>query len=274
MTESISSRISLTKEFSLPPIGLGTYSLKGERLKSALDYALEIGYRLIDSGSYYGNEEDIGKVIRESEINREEILLTTKVWNTEQGYESTLKAFERSRKKLQVDYIDLYLIHWPVPILREETWRALEHLYDEGLCRAIGVSNYYFPHLQEIIDNGRIVPMVNQIELHPFLNLSELLEFCRKNNIMVEAYSPLTNGYMLRDDKLLEIAKKYQRTPAQMMIRWSIQTGVIPIPKSQRQERIAENAEVFDFVISAKDMEMMNSWHENLHTDWDPSDVR
>ncbi|MCF2140329.1 MAG: aldo/keto reductase [Candidatus Lokiarchaeota archaeon] len=273
MTESISSRISLTKELSIPPIGLGTYALRGSTLTKVLSYALKIGYRLIDTASFYGNEKEIGDVIRESEINRDEIIITSKVWNTEQGYESTLEAFERSRKKLQVDYIDLYLIHWPVPVKRKDTWKALEHLYDEGLCRAIGVSNYYIPHLNEILENAGIIPFVNQVEFNPFLNLTELLIFCKNNNILLEAYSPLTNGYMLHHEGLKKLAEKYHKTTAQLMLRWCIQTGVVPIPKSQRLDRIEENASVFDFSIDIEDMQTMNSWNQNLHTDWDPSDV-
>ncbi|MBD3190638.1 MAG: aldo/keto reductase [Candidatus Heimdallarchaeota archaeon] len=239
----------------------------------AIIHALEGGYRLIDTAAFYGNEEEVGKAIKESRVPREEIVVTTKLWNSDHGYISTINAFNESLDKLGLSYVDLYLIHWPVEDLRLESWKALESLYEKGKCKAIGVSNYQIRHLQELLDNSTVVPTVNQVEFHPFLYQKGLLNFCRSNNIQLEAYSPLTKGRKLNDPKLLKIAEKYSKTSAQILIRWCLQKEVVTIPKSSSLKHITENANVFDFNISQEDMNLLDSFNEDLHTSWDPSTI-
>lgn len=239
----------------------------------AIIHALDVGYRLIDTAAFYGNEEEIGKAIKESKIPREEIFVTTKLWNSDQGYISAIKAFNESLDKLGLSYVDLYLIHWPVEDLRLESWNALESLYEKDKCKAIGVSNYQIRHLQELLENATVIPAVNQVEFHPFLYQKGLLDFCQVNNIQLEAYSPLTKGRKLNDPKLQEMAAKYSKTPAQILIRWCLQKKVVTIPKSSTLTHITENANVFDFAISQKDMDLLDSFNEDLRTSWNPSTI-
>ena len=258
----------------MPVLGLGTFRTRnGKETREAVSWALEAGYRLIDTAAAYGNEEDVGEAVRKSGIPREEIFITTKLWNTDHGYDRALAAFEKSRQKLELDYVDLYLIHWPEGGLRNQTWKALEKLLKDGKCRAIGVSNYTIRHLQELLKNSPTVPAVNQVEFHPYLYQKELLEFCNSHKIQLEAYSPLTKGRKLNDPELLSLASKYSKTSAQILIRWVLQKGVVAIPKSSRKERIEENAKVFDFSISDQDMRILDSFSEDYRTSWDPTDV-
>lgn len=258
----------------MPLFGLGTFQTqRGRETHDAVLYALQAGYRLIDTAKIYGNEEDVGEAVRKSGIPREEIFITTKLWNTDHGYDRALAAFERSCEKLGLSYVDLYLIHWPEGGLRNATWKALEKLFKEGKCRAIGVSNYTIRHLKELLKNSSTNPSVNQVEFHPYLYQKELLEFCKSHKIQLEAYSPLTKGRKLNDSKLLKIAQKYSRTSAQILIRWVLQKGVVVIPKSSRKERIEENARVFDFEISDEDMKALDSFNQDYRTSWDPTDV-
>ncbi len=269
---AIDSRVALNNGVQMPVFGLGTYQTRaGKETRDAVLYALEIGYRLIDTAAMYGNEKEVGEAVRESDIPREEIFVTTKLWNSDHGYDKALAAFEESRKKLGLDYVDLYLIHWPVEGLRKESWRALETLLADGKCRAIGVSNYMTWHLDELLQSSSTVPAVNQVEFSPYLHLSDLLEYCRSHHIQLEAYSPLTKGHMLMDPKLREVAAGYSKTPAQILIRWALQKEVVVIPKSSRKERIKENSEVFDFAISEQDMKLLDSFDRDLRTSWDPS---
>jgi diketogulonate reductase-like aldo/keto reductase len=269
---AIDSRVALNNGVQMPVFGLGTYQTRpGKEARDAVLYALKIGYRLIDTAAMYGNEKDVGEAVRASGIPREEIFVTTKLWNSDHGYERALAAFEESRKKLGLDYVDLYLIHWPVEGLRQESWRALETLLEEGKCRAIGVSNYMTWHLDELLENSSTVPAVNQVEFSPYLHLSDLLEYSRSHHIQLESYSPLTKGHMLMDPKLREVAAGYSKTPAQILIRWALQKQVVVIPKSSRKERIKENSEVFDFAISDEDMRLLDSFDRSLRTSWDPS---
>jgi diketogulonate reductase-like aldo/keto reductase len=269
---AIDSRIVLNNGVQMPVFGLGTYQTRsGKEARDAVLYALKIGYRLIDTAAMYGNEEDVGEAVRASGVPREEIFITTKLWNSDHGYDKALAAFEESRKKLDLDYVDLYLIHWPVEGLRKESWRALETLLAEGKCRAIGVSNYMTWHLDELLQSSSTVPAVNQVEFSPYLHLSDLLEHCRSHHIQLEAYSPLTKGHMLMDPKLRGVAAGYSRTPAQILIRWALQKEVVVIPKSSRREKIRENSEVFDFAISDEDMKLLDSFDRDLRTSWDPS---
>jgi len=266
------SGITLNNGIQIPILGIGTYlANNGGEAKNAVLKALEVGYRHIDTAMMYHNETDIGAAIKESGIPREEIFLTSKLWNSDHGFNKSLDAFQASLDRLQVDYLDLYLIHWPVPDLRIDSWRALEKLYANGKCRTIGVSNYMQNHLEELLKACDIIPMVNQVEFSPYLYLHDLLHFCRNHDIQLESYSPLTKGRMLNDPALIAIAKKYGKTVAQILIRWVLQHEVVVIPKSSNADRIYENSDVFDFSISDNDMELLNSFHKGLHTSWDPS---
>ena len=234
-------------------------------------YALKVGYRLIDTASLYENEREVGKGVRESGVPRKDVFVTTKLWNSDHGYDRAVQACDRSLRLLGLEYIDLYLIHWPVTGARKETWDALVTLQREGKCRSIGVSNYTTRHLSELASTSSVLPSVNQVEFNPFLYQRDLLEFCKEKNIAVEAYRPLARASRLSHPVLLEIAQRYTRTPAQIMIRWSLQHGLIVIPKSVKQERITENSRVFDFTISGDDMKRLDELNEGLRTDWDPT---
>jgi diketogulonate reductase-like aldo/keto reductase len=268
----IDTRVKLNNGVEMPIFGLGTYQARsGKETREAVAYALKIGYRLIDTAAMYGNEKDVGEAVKESGIPHQEIFVTTKLWNSDHGYDKALTAFEESRKKLGLDFVDLYLIHWPVEGLRKDSWRALETLLADGKCRAIGVSNYMTWHLDELLENSSTVPAVNQVEFSPYLYLKELLEYCRSHKIQLESYSPLTKAHKLADPELGKIAAEYSKTPAQILIRWALQKEVVVIPKSSKKERIKENAAVFDFAISDEDMRRLDSFDEDLRTSWDPS---
>ena len=270
---SIGSRIKLNNGVEMPTFGLGVWQIPaGAVTQRAVSAALEVGYRLIDTAKFYGNEADVGIAVRGNGLPRDEVFITTKIWNTDHGYETALKAFEASRKRLGFPTVDLYLIHWPVPGLRKETWKALERILKEGKVRAIGVSNYMVPHLEELLASAEVVPAVNQIELSPFLYPKDVIEFCKKHAIAVEAYSPLTKGHRINDPRLKAVGQKYGKTVPQVLIRWGLQHGFIEIPKSSRPEHIEENAQVFDFEIRAEDMRALDSLGEGLHVAWDPTD--
>lgn len=274
MKLTIHSRVKLNNGVEMPYLGLGVYLAgAGQETQQAVKHALQVGYRLIDTASMYDNEYDVGKVIRESPIPRQEIFVTTKLWNSDHGYDKSIKAFQKSLERLGLDYIDLYLIHWPVEGLRRDSWRALETLLDTGQCRAIGVSNYMIHHLEELLSHARIIPAVNQVEFTPFLYLKDLLDFCRTHGIQLESYSPLTRGKKFNHPLLQELSKKYQKTPAQILIRWNLQHRVVVIPKSSRPERIEENADVFDFNISEKDMQALDGLHQNYRVSWNPTRI-
>jgi methylglyoxal/glyoxal reductase len=267
MLLTLKSSAKLNNGVEIPYLGLGVYqSPPGEITLRAVRYALKIGYRQIDTAELYGNEKDVGRALRESGIRREDVFITTKVWNSHQGYDSTLYACEGSLGRLGLSYLDLYLIHWPVQGLGDETWRAMIKLLHQGKARAIGVSNYSIRELNELLEKSDIVPAVNQVEFHPFLYQEELLRSCKNNNIQLEAYSPLTRGKRLNHPKILELAKKYNKTPAQVLIRWSLQHNVIVIPKSIHEARIKENSQVFDFQLEPKDMKLLDSLNENFYT--------
>ncbi|ESU71597.1 aldo/keto reductase [Geobacillus sp. G4] len=275
MLEHLQSTTTLHNGVKMPWLGLGVFQVKdGEEVVNAVKAALEVGYRSIDTAAIYGNEQGVGKAIAESGIPRDELFITTKVWNADHGYESTLAAFDESIKKLGLDYLDLYLIHWPLPSRGKyvETWRALEKLYKDGLVRAIGVSNFKIHHLEEIMANCEIKPMVNQVEYHPRFNQKELHDFCKSHGIQLEAWSPLMQGRLLDDPVLVEIANKYNKSAAQVIIRWDLQTGVVTIPKSVKPHRIAENADVFDFELSQEDMDKINALNQNKRMFADPDE--
>lgn len=275
MNLTISSKAKLNDGNQIPYLGLGTYTLSpGSETQSAVRWALEEGYRLIDTAQFYKNEVEVGKAIKESSVPREEIFVTTKLWNGDHGYDKALKSFDESLEKLDVDYIDLFLIHWPVHEKRLDSWRALEKLKNEGRAKSIGVSNYTEDHLKEIFDSSDTIPAVNQVEFSPFLYQKELLEFCRENNIQLESYSPLTQGRKLNDKVLKQIADNYNKTPAQILIRWQLQHKIVVIPKSSKKERIQENADVFDFEISKEDMDVLDSNSDSKRFSWDPTNSR
>ncbi|HZD13192.1 MAG TPA: aldo/keto reductase [Candidatus Binatus sp.] len=270
----ISSRARLNSGVEMPWLGLGVYGIpKGHATQKAVKTALEVGYRLVDTARLYGNEEDVGIAVRQSGIARDEIFVTTKLWNTDHGYDSTLRAFQESLRRLNLDYIDLYLIHWPEPGLRSETWKAMIRILKQGKCRSIGVSNYTTRHLDELFSESDVIPDVNQVEFHPFLYQEKLLEYCRKNRIQLEAYSPLAKGHRLDDPKIRELAQKHRKTSAQILIRWSLQHQVVAIPKSSKRERIIENSQVFDFQLSTEEMRKLDSLTQALRTSWDPTGV-
>lgn len=274
MNLHIKSIKKLNNDIKIPMIGLGTYlNDNGRQAIDSILYALEIGYRHIDTAAMYENEKEVGIAVRKSGISREEIFVTTKLWNSDHGYDNTIKAFQRSLERLGLDYVDLYLIHWPVENLRLESWRALERLYSDGLCKAIGVSNYMERHVDEILNNFSIVPAVNQVEFSPFLYLKELQNYCESKGIALESYSPLTKGYRLNEPRLIEIARRYDKSTSQILIRWCLQKGMIVIPKSSRNEHIKENADIFDFEISEADMLALDNLNENYHSTWDPTTV-
>jgi len=269
---TIKSTRKLNSGQEIPVLGLGVFQTPPGRVtQEAVKFALKVGYRHIDTASLYGNEEDVGRGVRDSGVPREQVFVTTKLWNTDHGYDSALSACGESLRRLGLGYIDLYLIHWPVPELRGETWKALVELRRRGSCRAIGVSNYTVRHLEELLASSEVAPAVNQVEFNPFLYQEELLRFCNSKGIQLEAYSPLTRGHKLDHPTILDVAKRYSKSPAQVLIRWGLQHGLVVIPKSTRPERIQENSEVFDFEISSADMSRLDSLSENLHTAWDPA---
>jgi diketogulonate reductase-like aldo/keto reductase len=250
---------------------LGVWKAKeGSEVENAVKAAIQTGYRSVDTAAVYQNEEGVGRAIKESGVPREELFITTKVWNADQGYESTLKAFETSRKKLGLEYVDLYLVHWPVKGKYKETWKALEKLYKEGWVRAIGVSNFQVHHLQDVMEDCEIKPMVNQVEFHPYLTQKELLAFCKEQNIQLEAWSPLMQGEVVNVPEIQELANKYGKTPAQIVLRWDLQHGVVTIPKSVKEHRIKENAEIFDFELTAEDMAKLDALNKNHRFGPDP----
>lgn len=265
----MTEKITLNNGIKIPAIGLGVWKLAPEACYRAVRTALACGYRHIDTARIYGNEEAVGQAVRESGIDRQEIFVTTKLWNTDQ--KDPRGAFEKSLQKLGLDYIDLYLIHFPVSETRIAAYRAIEQMYHEKLTRSIGVSNFMIAHLKELLQQCDIPPAVNQFEFHPWLYQKELLDFCQQNNIVVEAYSPLAHGQKLQDHRLLDIAKSVGRTPAQVLIRWSLQKGCVVLPKSGNDDRIRENFQVWDFSLGADTMSALDSLNENLRTCWDPS---
>jgi diketogulonate reductase-like aldo/keto reductase len=258
----------------MPLLGLGVYLMRaGRETYEAVRTALDTGYRLVDTASLYGNEEDVGRAVRDSRVPREEVFITTKLWNSDHGHTAAFRAFETSLQRLGLGYIDLYLIHFPVPRLRGESWRALETVLSSGMARAVGVSNYTERHLTELLLDAAVVPAINQVEFSPFLYQRDLLAFCRAQGIQLEAYAPLTAGRRLDDPRITAIARKHDRTNAQVLLRWAIQHNVVVIPKSRQAQRIEENARIFDFELSPEDVSTLNSLHDGFRSSWDPTAV-
>lgn len=264
--ENIKGTTKLSNGVNMPNIGLGVYKTRnGGEVVNAIHSALEVGYRHIDTASMYNNEEGVGEAIRSGGVPREEIFVTTKVWNNNEGYKNTLYAFKTSLEKLQFNYIDLYLIHWPTAKYLE-TWKALEKLYSDGKVRAIGVSNCMVHHLEEIKTSAEVSPMVLQNEFHPRLVQQSIIDYCGKNSIQYQAWSPLMRGGIFEIEELKQLAKIYDKTVAQLVIRWSLQKGVMTIPKSVHKGRILENSQVFDFEISREDMARIDSLDKEERT--------
>lgn len=255
----------------MPWFGLGVFESKeGAEVQQAVHHALDSGYRHIDTASIYGNEKGVGQAIKDSGIPREEVFLTTKVWNSDQGFDTTIQAFEASLKRLDQDYIDLYLIHWPVLEKYQHTWKALEQLYQQQKVRAIGVSNFLVHHLKDLLPQCEIKPMVNQVEFHPRLLQPTLLDFCRSENIQLEAWSPIMRGRVMEFPELVEIGERHGKSPVQVVLRWDLQHQVVTIPKSARQDRIASNAEIFDFELSESEMSTIDQMDRGERTGPDP----
>lgn len=254
----------------MPLLGLGTYDILGDEATSAVRTALETGYRLIDTAQMYENEKEVGEGIRQSGVDRKEIFVTTKINNNRQGYDETMRSFEESMNALNVGTIDLLLIHWPIKGKRQDTWKALESLYLAGMVRAIGTGNYLLPFLKERETYGNIMPAVNQIEFSPYLFLKGELDYCRNKDIVLQAYTPLLRGQKFSDPRLLKLSAEYGKTPAQMILRWAVQQGISTIPKSSNPDRIRENFDIFDFIISDEDIEVMNGFDEGFRIVDDP----
>ena len=272
MIGSIKDCTILNNGLKMPWLGFGVFQVKdGREVEDAVKYALKIGYRSIDTASAYGNERGVGKAIRESNIPCEEIFLTTKVWNDDQRDKRILAAFEESLERLGTDYVDLYLVHWPVAGCYQETWQIMEEIYQSGRAKAIGVSNFLVHHLEDILSNSQVVPSVNQVEFHPFLVQPELLRFCQSQNIQVEAWSPLMQGQIVAVQAVKELAEKYNKTPAQIALRWNLQHEVVTIPKSIRPDRMEENARIFDFELSQADMDSLDALDAGKHVGPDPA---
>ncbi len=263
--------VTLHNGVKMPYFGLGVFKVQdGTEVTDAVKTALKSGYRSIDTAAVYRNEEGAGTAIRESGIPREEIFVTTKLWNSEQGYENTLLAFNDSLDKLKTDYVDLYLIHWPVKGKYIDSWRALEELYQSGKVKAIGVSNFLQHHLEDLLANCKIKPMVNQIEYHPYLTQPGLIKFCNDNGIHPEAWSPLMQGHIVEVKLLNDIGAKYGKSAVQVVLRWDLQNGVITLPKSVHPDRIKSNTDIFDFELSKEDMDAINGLNQGFRFGSDP----
>lgn len=260
---------TLNNGVKMPCFGLGVF--QSENTISSVINALDTGYKHIDTASIYNNEKEVGNALSQHDIPREEIFVVSKVWNNDQGYDSTIKAYHESLKRLKIDYLDLYLIHWPVKNMYVETWKAMEYLYKNGLVKAIGVSNFMRNHLDELLPYCSIIPMVNQMEFHPYLVQQELVDFCTHKGIQYEAWSPLMRGKILDIELLKNLSKKYNKTIVQIVLRWNLQKGVVTIPKSSNPKRIKSNSEIFDFELSQEDLEAIDALDRNSRIGPDPN---
>ncbi|GAB4075098.1 aldo/keto reductase [Barrientosiimonas marina] len=268
--------VTLNNGLEMPQLGFGVWQVPDEEAETSVAKALEVGYRSIDTAKVYGNEEGVGRAIAASGVPREDLFITTKLWNSDQGYDSTLEAFDASLERLGLDYVDLYLIHWPMPEVDNyvETYKAMEKLYHDGRVKAIGVCNFNIEHLQRLLDECEVVPVLNQVECHPYLQQQDVKAFCAEHNIYVEAWSPLmSGGNALQDDVIGDLAKKHNKTIAQVILRWHLQTEAIVIPKSVTPARIEENFDVFDFELTAEEMEQMAKLDDNQRQGPEPNDM-
>ena len=267
----IQGTFELNNGVQMPYLGLGVYQAEeGGEVERAIQWALEAGYRHIDTARAYGNEAGVGKALRESGVDRDEVFVTSKVWNTDQGYEATLKAFDSTMDDLGLDYLDLYLVHWPVAGKYKETWRALEHLYESGRVRAIGVSNFLQHHLEDLLADATVTPAVDQLEFHPYLVQQPLQDYCKEKGIQYEAWSPLMQGEIFKLPEMEAMAASYGKSIAQVVLRWDLQKGVVTIPKSSKKERIRANADLFDFELSAEDVAKLDAMDRGKRFGPDP----
>lgn len=269
--EFMSHTITLSNGVDMPLVGLGTWKVKdrNEGINS-VKWAIEAGYKAIDTAVIYQNEEAVGEGIKQSGVNREDLFITTKVYNDDQGYAETHQSFKESLERLQLDYVDLYLIHWPITEKYHDTWRAMEEIYASGKAKAIGISNFHPQHIEDLLTTAKVKPMINQIELHPSLNQKELVAFCKNLDIAVTAYSPLGHGNVFENEVLQEIGKKHNKSVAQVILRWDIQNGITVIPKSVSKERIVANLDVFDFELSSDDMAKIDALNTGERVNKDP----
>lgn len=271
---TLRSTVTLRRGVEMPRFGLGVWqSAPGEETRRAVREALACGYRHVDTARAYRNEADVGAAIRESGIPRREVFVTTKLWNADHGYDKALRAIDKSLESLGMEQVDLYLVHWPVEGLRNDTWRAMEKILADGKAREIGVSNYTVRHLDELLGRAKVPPSVNQVEFNPFLYQKALLAHCRKHAIQLEAYSPLVRGHRMDHPSVVAVARKRQRTAAQVLLRWGLQHDLVVIPKSVQPERIRENADVYGFSLDAQDMKALDALDEGYRTSWDPTDA-
>ncbi|MCU9613084.1 aldo/keto reductase [Caldibacillus lycopersici] len=268
--------VTLNNGLKMPQLGFGVWQVADDQAAVAVKKAIEVGYRSIDTAMIYRNEVGVGKAIREAGVPREELFITTKVWNSDQGYENTLRAFDESLERLGLDYVDLYLIHWPTPKFDQyvDTYKALEKLYKDGRVKAIGVCNFEIEHLERLLNECEVTPVLNQVECHPFLSQTALKDFCAKHNIFVEAWSPLQQGgEVLNHEVVTKIASAHNKTAAQVVLRWHIQNNTIVIPKSVTPSRIEENFNVFDFELSASEMEAINGLNRDERKGAHPNEM-
>ncbi|XP_041804389.1 glyoxal reductase-like [Chelmon rostratus] len=273
--------VRLSNGIQMPILGMGTSQVGGFCQDTVLFAVRECDIRLIDTSKYNGFEVQLAEVFRDSGVPRSDLWVTNKLWPEDYGYEAAKKAFQKSCSQMGVDYLDIYMLHWPGSMLpgrsnreqRAEAWRALENLYEEGLCRSIGVSNFMIHHLEQLKQDCTVVPHVNQVEYHPYQQPNKLMEYCRQEGIAFQGYCPLAKGQAVSDPTIIQLAQKYGRTPAQICIRWSIQNGAITIPKSTKKERVVENCQVFDFQLEEEDMKAINGLHDGRHVSWDPTNV-
>lgn len=274
MITSLQDTIKLNNEVKMPAMGLGVFQVENDTTAEIVKNAIELGYRSIDTAAIYGNEAGVGEGIKlaldSTGLNREDLFITSKVWNAGLNYEETVSAYEESLEKLGLDYLDLYLIHWPGKNKFAESWSALEDLYIEGKIRAIGVCNFNISHLQDLMKNARVTPVINQVEFHPRLQQQSLRAFCKEHNIQLEAWAPLMQGGLLEDPTIAKIAEKYEKSNSQVILRWDIQSGVITIPKSVRKERMAQNADIFDFSLTDAEMQIINAMNLDKRVGPDP----
>jgi methylglyoxal/glyoxal reductase len=271
MLKNLQSKKTLHNGIEIPYVGLGVFQMKDPReTVEAVKTAIDSGYLSVDTAAVYENEESVGEGVKESRTRREDLFITSKVWNSDQGYDTTLKAFETSLKKLDMDYMDLYLIHWPVEGKYNDTWKALERLYSEGLVKSIGVSNFHQHHLEDLMKKSNEKPVINQIECHPRLNQEKLRAFCQEENIAVEAWSPIAQGRVLDEPTLKQIAEKHGKSSAQVILRWHLQNDVVIIPKSVHANRIKENADLFNFELSTDEMNQINDLNQDERFGPDP----